>query len=105
MRLVTFQNSVGASRIGAFVGGGQVVDLNSACSLYLKEHKNEQSFERMADALVPSNMRGLFEGGDTSLDGAREALEFALQQGNKARGRSEEHTSELQSHSDLVCRL
>jgi len=86
MRLVTFQNSVGASRIGAFVEGGQVVDLNSACSLYLKEHKNEQAFERMADALVPSNMRGLFEGGDTSLDGAREALEFALQRGNKARG-------------------
>jgi len=73
MRLVTFRNSVGATRIGAFVEGGQVVDLNSACSLYLKEHKNEQAFERMADALVPSNMRGLFEGGDTSLDGAREA--------------------------------
>jgi len=57
MRLVTFQNSVGASRIGAFVEGGQVVDLNSACSLYLKEIKRA-GFERMADALVPSNMRG-----------------------------------------------
>src|SRR5260370_15927236 len=86
MRLVTFQNSVGASRIGRFVGGRWVVDLNSGCSLYLKEINNEQSFERMADALVPSNMRGLFEGGDTSLDGAREALGFALQRGNKARG-------------------
>jgi 2-keto-4-pentenoate hydratase/2-oxohepta-3-ene-1,7-dioic acid hydratase in catechol pathway len=85
MRLVTFKNLVGASRIGAFVEGGLVVDLNSACSLYLKEYKNEQAYERMADALVPSNMRGLFEGGDTSLNGARKALEFALQRGNKAR--------------------
>jgi 2-keto-4-pentenoate hydratase/2-oxohepta-3-ene-1,7-dioic acid hydratase in catechol pathway len=84
MRLVTFKNLVGASRIGAFVEGGLVVDLNSACSLYLKEYKNEQAYERMADALVPSNMRGLFEGGDTSLNGARKALEFALQRGNQA---------------------
>src|SRR5882672_10179915 len=28
-----------------------------------------------------------------------------LNYGNMAKGRSEEHTSELQSHSDLVCRL
>src|SRR5260221_9829168 len=34
----------------------------------------------------------------------RLALQFQ-QGGGKAFGRSEEHTSELQSHSDLVCRL
>ena len=47
MRLVTFRNLVGASRVGAFVEGGLIVDLNSACSLYLKEYKNEQAHERL----------------------------------------------------------
>src|SRR5947207_9324482 len=32
-------------------------------------------------------------------------LRVAVEQGARARFRSEEHTSELQSHSDLVCRL
>src|SRR5260221_6499270 len=35
---------------------------------------------------------------------ARAAARWALAS-SLARGRSEEHTSELQSHSDLVCRL
>src|SRR5947207_5939555 len=30
---------------------------------------------------------------------------MALSPAGKSKGRSEEHTSELQSHSDLVCRL
>src|SRR5436190_6578156 len=32
-------------------------------------------------------------------------LWLAFNAGKKARGRSEEHTSELQSHSEIVCRL
>src|SRR5436190_8803734 len=31
--------------------------------------------------------------------------DYDLQRGHAYSGRSEEHTSELQSHSDLVCRL
>src|SRR5690349_23191264 len=40
-------------------------------------------------------------------DAAREAPEFAVHDAGAggARGRSEEHTSELQSRRDLVCRL
>src|SRR5438034_2215624 len=37
-----------------------------------------------------------------ALDPARTRTHLAL---GRDRGRSEEHTSELQSHSDLVCRL
>src|SRR5438034_4102402 len=33
------------------------------------------------------------------------ATAIAIAAGNTLEGRSEEHTSELQSHSDLVCRL
>lgn len=86
MRLVTFENLVGASRIGAYVGSGQIVDLNSACALYLRDHQQEAAFDRLANALVPANMRALFEGGDTSLNAARNALDFALQRGNTASG-------------------
>src|SRR6267143_1511758 len=86
MRLVTFENLAGSSRIGAYVGSGQIIDLNSACALYLCDHQHEAAFERLADALVPPNMRALFEGGDTSLNAARSALEFALERGNRATG-------------------
>src|SRR5260221_1236783 len=34
-----------------------------------------------------------------------EALVVALERADRAVDRSEEHTSELQSHSDIVCRL
>lgn len=86
MRLVTFQNAVGAFRVGAYVDAQQIVDLNAACALYLRDHQREGAFDRLANALVPSCMRALFEGGDTSLDAARKALEFALQKGSKAQG-------------------
>ena len=87
MRLVTFENSARQSRIGALAGDdGRIIDLNSACALYLKDRENESAFQRIADALVPPNMRALFEGGDTSLDAARKALKHALDRGNSATG-------------------
>ncbi len=87
MRLVTFENPSRAWRIGAVTGNDdRIVDLNSACALHLKEHENEQAFERLADALVPSNMRALFEGGDTSLNTARKALTYVLDRGIRAVG-------------------
>jgi 2-keto-4-pentenoate hydratase/2-oxohepta-3-ene-1,7-dioic acid hydratase in catechol pathway len=86
MRLVTFQNPAGTYRIGAYIDGDRIVDLNSACALYLHDHQREAAFERIADALVPANMRALFEGGDTSLTAARAALDFALQRGSNVIG-------------------
>ncbi len=41
--------------------------------------ENEGAFHRLADALVPPNMRELFSGGDTSLEAARKALDHALE--------------------------
>src|SRR5260370_39481685 len=87
MRLVTFENPSRARRIGAVTGNDdRIVDLNSACALYLKEHENEQAFERLADALVPSNMRALFEGGDRRRDAAGKALSYVLDRGMRAVG-------------------
>src|SRR5438132_10868709 len=39
------------------------------------------------------------------LDGKADTLAFVDESGRVTGTRSEEHTSELQSHSDLVCRL
>jgi 2-keto-4-pentenoate hydratase/2-oxohepta-3-ene-1,7-dioic acid hydratase in catechol pathway len=80
MKLVTFEDSVRRSRVGALVADGRIVDLNSACALYLRELEHESAFDRLADALVPSNMRELFGGGDTSMEAARKALDYVLEE-------------------------
>ncbi len=77
MRLVTFEDPARRSRIGGVTDDGRIVDLRSACALYLRDVENESAFERLADALVPPNMLALFEGGDTSLEAARKAFDHA----------------------------
>jgi hypothetical protein len=67
MRFITFDDPVRRSRIGALAPDGRIVDLNSACALYLRDVENEGAYDRLAGALVPPNMRKLFVGGDTSL--------------------------------------
>jgi len=86
MRLVTFEDPTRRSRIGAIDDDGSVVDLNSACALYLREVEHEGAFYRLADALVPSNMLALLEGGDTSLEAARKAFDHARQNGGTGPG-------------------
>jgi 2-keto-4-pentenoate hydratase/2-oxohepta-3-ene-1,7-dioic acid hydratase in catechol pathway len=86
MRLVTFETSAKQSRIGAISADGRVIDLNSACALYLRDVESESAFYRLADALVPPEMRQLFEGGDTSLEAAHKALDYALHQDADAAG-------------------
>lgn len=78
MRLITFEDSVKRPRTGAVARDGRIVDLNSACALYLRDVEDESAFCRLADALVPPNMRELFAGGDTSLEAARKALDLVL---------------------------
>ena len=89
MKLITFEDSVRRSRAGALAANGRVVDLNSACALYLREVEKEAAFHRLADALVPSNMRELFAGGNTSLEAARKALDFVLHEDDAMGARAE----------------
>src|SRR5271165_6299964 len=81
MRLITFEDPVKRSRIGAVRDDGHFVDLHSACALYLRDVESESAFYRLADALVPPNMLALFQGGDTSLEAARKAFDYALSDG------------------------
>jgi len=77
MKLVTFEDAARRTRIGALAPGDSIVDLNLAYALYLHDVAREHAFRRLADARVPPHMRALFEGGDHSLDAARQALDFA----------------------------
>jgi 2-keto-4-pentenoate hydratase/2-oxohepta-3-ene-1,7-dioic acid hydratase in catechol pathway len=86
MRLITFLNPVGQSRIGAVTNDNRVVDLNIASSLFLRDVEDEGAHQRLADALVPANMRALFEGGDASLEAAQKALDYVLHLGPGAAG-------------------
>lgn len=79
MKLITFEDSARHKRIGAVTSDDRIVDLNLACALYLRDVENESACYRLADALVPSNMLALFEGGDTSLETAHKALSHVLQ--------------------------
>jgi 2-keto-4-pentenoate hydratase/2-oxohepta-3-ene-1,7-dioic acid hydratase in catechol pathway len=79
MKLVTFENAARQSRIGGVLGDHRIVDLHTACALYLRDVEGAAIFYRMADALVPPDMRALFRGGDRSLEAARRALDHIVQ--------------------------
>src|SRR5499427_10741896 len=86
MKLVTFENASRQSSIGAVTEDGRIVDLHTACALYLRDVENENALARLADALVPANMLALFEGGDTSLEAAHKAFDYVLHQGESTTG-------------------
>jgi 2-keto-4-pentenoate hydratase/2-oxohepta-3-ene-1,7-dioic acid hydratase in catechol pathway len=90
MKLVTFHSQARENRIGALTPNGQIVDLNAAYALYLRNAEQEGAFYALADARVPANMRGLFANGDLGLEAASVALDYALKEGPDIRGASGE---------------
>lgn len=86
MKLVTFQPQARENRIGALAKDGQIVDLNAAYALYLRNVEKEGVFYALADARVPANMCGLFANGDRGLDAARAALDYAAKEGPEVTG-------------------
>lgn len=82
MRLVTFDCGRREGRIGAWAGE-LLVDLNYAYALYCREVGAESRPYELAAARVPPCMRGLFEGGDRSLDAAAAALDWVLEKGHE----------------------
>jgi 2-keto-4-pentenoate hydratase/2-oxohepta-3-ene-1,7-dioic acid hydratase in catechol pathway len=90
MKLVTFRSQARQDRIGALTPDGNIVDLNAAYALYLRNVESEGEFYALADARVPADMRGLFENGDRGLDAARAALSYAVKEGPALTGASGE---------------
>src|SRR5581483_10997974 len=83
MRPVTFENPVRQKRAGALGPAGEIIDLNLASALYLRDVEKESACYRLADALVPAEMRLLFEGGDTAMEAAQKAMQYALEAGRE----------------------
>jgi 2-keto-4-pentenoate hydratase/2-oxohepta-3-ene-1,7-dioic acid hydratase in catechol pathway len=54
---------------------GKIVDLSYAHAKYLRERQNEPNPIAMAEAVLPSNLSRLIEGGARALDAARAALD------------------------------
>lgn len=75
MKLVTFRHKE-KSRIGA-LADDQVVDLNAAFLAFLQS-KGEVRAEQITEAYIPRDMVGFIEGGEQSLNYAKEAVDFAL---------------------------
>lgn len=75
MKLVTFTHK-GETRIGA-LEDEKVIDLNAAFLTYLQS-KDEVRAEQITEAYIPKDMVGFLQGGQTSLNYAKETVEFAL---------------------------
>jgi acylpyruvate hydrolase len=64
-------------RTGAVLDSN-VVDLSYAYAKYLRERTNESSPVEMAEAVVPSDLARLIEGGPRALEAAQTALDYVL---------------------------
>ena len=71
MKIVVFGPD---KRTGA-LHDGNVVDLSYACAKYLREREGEPGPLQMAEALVPSDLARLIEGGPRALEHAQKALD------------------------------
>lgn len=76
MKLINFSIG-GHTRAGAIVDENKIVDLNYAYQAKLK-NEGKYRFEAIAHAYVPSVTDELFQGGKESINLAKEAVEFAL---------------------------
>jgi 2-keto-4-pentenoate hydratase/2-oxohepta-3-ene-1,7-dioic acid hydratase in catechol pathway len=74
MKLVTFKVHT-EERLGVYAGD-QIIDLNSAHALYLKEVEGRKPARRWASAVIPPDMKEFLEGGDESLKAAEKTLDF-----------------------------
>jgi 2-keto-4-pentenoate hydratase/2-oxohepta-3-ene-1,7-dioic acid hydratase in catechol pathway len=72
MKIVVFGPD---KRTGA-LHDGNIVDLSYACAKYLREQADEINPLQMGEALVPSDLARLIEGGPRALEHAQKALDY-----------------------------
>lgn len=101
MKLVTYEAQPNNRRTGARLGDDRVVDLNYAYARYCRDETKEQAPYRAANHRVPTNMRELFDGGDKSLDAARQALEYVEERGSDLHGPNGEKLVYARDEIDL----
>lgn len=87
MKLVSFRVR---TPVGSFVRvgarhGETIIDLNMAQARWLADQQEAQPY-RLANAMVPSTMLELLEGGPSAMEAARRAFDYALPLGQSAQG-------------------
>jgi 2-keto-4-pentenoate hydratase/2-oxohepta-3-ene-1,7-dioic acid hydratase in catechol pathway len=85
MKFVTFEvktPSGALQRVGA-LRGSDIVDLQAAYAAYLRDARSIYGWRELAQALVPSDMLKFIEGGEVSMDAARQALEHLEREGSQ----------------------
>src|SRR5699024_8534071 len=73
-------------------------------NLWLTQAKMAELFE-VQKAAISKHLKNIFESGELNEDSVVSKMETTAADGKRYQTRSEEHTSELQSRFDLVCRL
>lgn len=76
MRLITFKDQLG-THVGVLEENDIVINLPKAYLLLLQE-QGECRAQEIADAYIPNNMVSFLEGGNKSLELAKETIEYAL---------------------------
>jgi len=76
MKIVVF----GPDRRTGVLNEGTVIDLSLAFAKFLAEARNETRAIEIAEALVPSDLQRLIEGGQRALDNAQQGLDYVLSQ-------------------------
>ncbi len=76
MKIVVF----GPERRTGALYRGDVVDLSYACAKYLRERAGEPSPIEMGEALVPSDLARLIEGGSRAIENVQKALDYLFAQ-------------------------
>jgi 2-keto-4-pentenoate hydratase/2-oxohepta-3-ene-1,7-dioic acid hydratase in catechol pathway len=85
MKIVVF----GPDRRTGVLNEGSVIDLSLAFAKFLAEAKGELRAIELAEALVPSDLQRLIEGGQRALDNAQQGIDYLLgkaQDGKDPRG-------------------
>ncbi len=76
MKLVSYSLS-GQTRIGC-IDNDRVIDLNFACRSLL-DSRGQLRAEKIAEAFIPANMVDFLQGGEESMQLAKESVEYVLQ--------------------------
>lgn len=77
MKLITFTTN-GHARLGSLVNEEKVIDLNYAYQAQLQS-EGKYRYKEIAEAFVPAKMEAFLQGGKESIELAKEAVNYALE--------------------------
>jgi 2-keto-4-pentenoate hydratase/2-oxohepta-3-ene-1,7-dioic acid hydratase in catechol pathway len=92
MKFVSFEivTTIGRVRRIGTLRDGRIVDLHATYAAYLRDERGLWQWERMARAIVPTDMLTFIGGGDMSTDATQMALDYLERTGSQEKGQQGE---------------